>query len=215
MHYYDNKLELDYNQSRRVTLPGGFKVATAPAAEPFELAFVKNYLKVDFTEDDALITHLIKGARSTAEQFLNMGLLQQTIEEQLDGFPAQRRLNPQQAIVLKRGPIIDIQSIAYYDADNTEQTLAANQYTVLEATNVLPALAPVTDSGWPDTYSRIDAVKITYRTGYASASAIPADILDAMLLMISDQYDNRTDGVRALPTGSQLKLLQHRLDAFR
>jgi uncharacterized phiE125 gp8 family phage protein len=212
---YESKLELDYNDSRRVALPGGFKIVAQPAEEPLELAFVKNYLKVDYDADDALITHLIKGARSSAEQFLNMGLIEQSVQEQIASFPLYRRMNPHQAIILKRGPIVSVTSIVYYDEDNAQQTLSASRYTVQQATNILPAIAPVGDEGWPSTYDRIDAIQITYKVGYASASDIPVDILDAMLLMISDQYDNRTDGVRTLPTGSQLKLLPHRLDAFR
>lgn len=183
-----------------------------PASEPFDLDFVKNYLKVDGSEDDALITRLIKGARSAAEVFLNMALLEQTIQEQIGGFPGYWRRNPLRAITLKRGPAISVDSISYYDTDGNQQSF--NGYSLRQSQASLPVIAPLPDADWPETPQRIDAVTIEYRAGFADADSIHPDILDAILMMVADSYDNRTDSARRYPAASRLKLQAHRLDAF-
>jgi len=195
-------------------LPGGLRVTTPPAAEPFTLDFVKNYLKVDASYDDDLIEHLIRSARSRAEGLLNMGLLPQAIEEQFERFPPYHPNNPQRAVVLKKGPIIGINSISYTDADEAQQTMAASGYDYRASTSSLPILSPLGE-GWPDTDSRANAVMVNYQVGFADADSIPPDILDAMLYMIADRYDNRTDNPRALPQASERLLRLHRLEAFR
>ena len=52
-----------------------WKVTTAPVNEPWTLSDVKNYLKVDTSADDTLITTLISAARQAAESYLNMALI--------------------------------------------------------------------------------------------------------------------------------------------
>lgn len=212
---YESRLEIESSDGgRRVSLPGGFRITAAPASEPLTLEFVKNYLKVDGTADDALITHLIKGARTSAEMILNMGLLEQTVEESFEGFPQYWHRNPLKAITLKRGPLIAISSISYYDTDNAQQTLAASKYTARRSDATLPVVTPAPDEAWPETAGRPDAVTVTYQVGFADADSIPVDILDAILLMVADSYDNRTDSVKRLPTGSRLKLQAHQLNSF-
>ncbi len=48
---------------------------TALAGEPITLAAMKNFLRVDHTADDALITQLIIGARKLLEARLNVSII--------------------------------------------------------------------------------------------------------------------------------------------
>lgn len=53
-----------------------------------------------------------------------------------------------------------------------------------------------------------NAITVTYQAGFgAKASTIPETITQAMLLMITDWYDNRADPVRTMPTASE-RLMQ-------
>lgn len=54
-----------------------------PAAEPLTLAQAKNHLRVDASEDDALITALLVAAREQAEFLLGQRLVTQTWQLQL------------------------------------------------------------------------------------------------------------------------------------
>lgn len=63
-------------------------VSGAPEAELVSLADMKNYLRVeDITEDDDLITGLIKAAREYAETYTGKSLVKKLYTQYLDSFP--------------------------------------------------------------------------------------------------------------------------------
>src|SRR4051794_4197557 len=61
---------------------------TPPSVEPVTLAEAKLHCKVDFTDDDALITSLIAAARMVCETRLRQALVTQTWVLYLDSFPS-------------------------------------------------------------------------------------------------------------------------------
>jgi len=184
-----------------------WKVTTAPATEVWTLSEVKNYLKVDTSADDTLITTLLQSAREVAERYLNQALITQTITEKLD-----RLSNP--TIYLSVSPVISVSSFQYADSQNTTQTYNASNYIV--DTFIKPArLSLAYGKTWPTLYGNINDVTITYTAGYGStASSVPMQIRQAILMMIADSYDNREDYVKKLPTASEYLLDQYRVQLF-
>lgn len=61
-------------------MPISYKITVPPTAEPITLADAKDYLNVDFSSKDALITRLISDARRYAENMLRRSLVTQTIQ---------------------------------------------------------------------------------------------------------------------------------------
>lgn len=61
-------------------LPDSYKILTPPTGELITLSDAKDYLNVDFSSKDALITRLITDARRYAEQVLHKSLATQTIQ---------------------------------------------------------------------------------------------------------------------------------------
>jgi Phage gp6-like head-tail connector protein len=59
----------------------------APLAEPLLLADVKNYLKVNVSNDDAFIQELIQSAREEVEGFTGRSLINKGYRQDLDAFP--------------------------------------------------------------------------------------------------------------------------------
>ena len=184
-----------------------WKITTQPANEIFTLQEVKDYLKVDDTTEDTLITTLLQSARQAAESYLNQALITQTITEKLDKLS-------DHTIYLSVSPVIAVISFQYKDGDNTTQTFAAANYVVDNF--IKPArLALAYGSTWPTLYGNINDVTITYTAGYGSdASLVPGQIKQAILLMITDAYDNRQDYVKKLPTASEYLLDQYRVQLF-
>ena len=181
-----------------------WKVTTAPAKEVWTLNEVKNYLKVDTSADDTLITTLLQSAREVAERYLNQALITQTITEKLD-----RLNNP--IIYLSVSPVIAVSSFQYNDGVNSVQTYNAANYVV--DTFLKPGrLALAYGATWPTLYGNINDVTIVYTAGYgAAASNVPMQIRQAILMMIADAYDNREDYVKKLPTASEYLLDQYRV----
>ena len=184
-----------------------WKVTTAPAKELWTLSEVKNYLKVDTSADDTLITTLLQSAREVAERYLNQALITQTITEKLD------RLNSP-VIYLSVSPVISVSSFQYADSQNTTQTYNASNYIV--DTFEKPArLSVAYGKTWPTLYGNINDVTITYTAGYnTEPSGVPMQIRQAILMMIADSYDNREDYVKKLPTASEYLLDQYRVQLF-
>lgn len=61
-------------------MPISYKILVAPISEPLTLSDAKDYLNVDFSSKDALITRLITDARRYAENMLHKSLVTQTIQ---------------------------------------------------------------------------------------------------------------------------------------
>lgn len=55
------------------------QVTEGAVTEPVTLDDVKAWLKIDFTDDDALLTSMIKGARTSIESYLNLALVTKAI----------------------------------------------------------------------------------------------------------------------------------------
>jgi uncharacterized phiE125 gp8 family phage protein len=56
------------------------KYSDIGAVEPLLIAEVKAYLKVDFTDEDSLVTNMITQVRELAEEFTGLSLIDKTIE---------------------------------------------------------------------------------------------------------------------------------------
>ena len=184
-----------------------WKITTQPATEIFTLQEVKDYLKVDDTTEDTLITTLLQSARQAAERYLNQALITQTITEKLDRLQLS-------TIYLSVSPVISVSSFQYADSQNTTQTYNSSNYIV--DTFEKPArLSIAYGKTWPTLYGNINDVTITYTAGYnTEPSGVPMQIRQAILMMIADSYDNREDYVKKLPTASEYLLDQYRVQLF-
>ena len=163
-------------------------ILTVPPAElPVSLAEAKAHLRVDYTDEDTLISAMIGAATAHLDGWsgiLGRALVTQTWLAVFEDFPTGRLL---------RLPIGNVQSatVSYRDDSNSSQTLNASHYYPI-TDSFGPAL--VLDGGktWPSTYDyRPDAVSVTMVCGYGAASAVPEAIKAAIKLIVGDLYMNR------------------------
>ncbi len=160
---------------------------TDASVEPLTLAQAKRQLREDLVdaENDTDIEALIKQARTDCENRIKRSLLETTWKLTLDAFPGFWSLGGR-LIRLERGPIIEVESIKYYDAAGVLQTLATDQWRVSD--HRIQAV-----SNWPMTECRIGAVEIVYKAGYGTtADKVPANLVAWIKLAISDLYDQRS-----------------------
>ena len=192
------------------------RLITAPAAEPVTLTEAKAHLRVDHTDEDALISALISAARTYCEQFTARAFVSQTWELVIDEFPTSE-------IMIPLPPLQSVESIKYDDSDGNEQTLGALDYDV-DTVSQPGWVVPVT-TGWPtSTWDGINAVRIRFVAGYDPgtdspidlAANVPQSIKAAILLHVGQFYDQREDivvgtVVNRVPTGG----IEHLLRQFR
>jgi uncharacterized phiE125 gp8 family phage protein len=169
------------------------------AIEPVTLARVKEQLKVDSSADDDLITAFISGVRRECENYLFTALINQT---RVAFFPCFGELN-------LMGPHIEIASIVYRDTEGVEVTLADTEYRVVA--DVVTKILPIAD--WPVTKYEEGAVKVTFTCG-PDAGEISPMVVNAMLLKITDMYDNRANPTRAKATLADNMLGLERVQIF-
>jgi len=167
------------------------KTITAPTAEPITLAEAKLHLKVDIDDDDDLIEGLITSARQYAESVTRRAIASATYELVLDDFPG----FSDEEIVLPRPPLESVSSIKYTDYEGTETEWDSSNYVVYEDEPAV--IIPAYTEYYPDfTPYPKGAVKIRYVAGYKSGATdpnliLPQPIKQAMLLIITDMYENR------------------------
>lgn len=169
-------------------------VVTPPASEPLDLTTVKNFLRVEIAEDDALINGLITTARLTAENYLRRQLITATLRYTLDSLPASLYGFPvERAIWLPRPPLQSVTSFTYLDLEGNTQTLDPSTYFVdIYSEPGRVALNPY--KIWPLTQRlHANGATIVYVAGYGSSgSNVPQNIISGMLLMIGHWYSNRS-----------------------
>ena len=186
------------------------QVVTPPASEPLTLAEVKEFLRVDHSDDDATLAIFITAARQLCESYTRLALMPTTFEEYFDDFP-QYSGTYKDEIRLSRSPVSAVTYVKYIDGNETTITASAADYK----TDLISQPARISpDNGWFGTYETINAVFIRYVAGYANAASVPAPLKHGMLLVIGDMYENRTDSVKRLPTAAEYLWNPYRVFSF-
>ena len=206
-----------------------YQLITPPVAEPVTLAQAKANMRVDFSDDDTIISEKITAAREYVEQTLNRAIYNQTYILSLDQFnygdwrstiPMERR-NPlrfsalwaSMALRLPMPRLVSVTSITYLDVTGTLQTLDPSTYIVDPASE--PArIVPAINLTWPVTdYYIPGSVKVTYVAGTwgdgVETRTCPMAIQQAILLLAGHLYANRE-----AVSGNNLKTVPLGVDAL-
>jgi len=161
----------------------GYRLITAPASAPVTLAEAKAQLRVDFADEDTLISGLIDAAVSYLDGrtgILGRCLVTQTWELTLDAFPSDE-------IELPLGPVQSITSIKYFDTAGALQTLSSANY-IWDDSSLSDWIIPQAD--WPDTLETANAVTVRYVAG-TDAASVPKALKQAILLLVAHWFENR------------------------
>ncbi len=171
-------------------------------------AEAKTHLKVDTTADDTLIGNLIAAAVQSAQIFTNRFFITTQITQYGDKWDDIK--------VLFKSKVSTVQTVKYYDSDNSLQTLSTDIW--LADTKHQPArrgLKPNKD--FPQLADRINAIEVQYKVGYGDTAAdVPQGIKQACLLTIGNWYQNRQEVIvgriaTELPKSAQYLLEQYKV----
>lgn len=187
------------------------KVTVAPTIEPLTTAEVKLHLRVDHSEEDALIDRLIETARQQCEDISRRAFITRTLTANLDCWPAYK-------FELPYPPLLSVTSIKYTDIGGTQNTFLASNYIV--DTHSEPGRVGLKWLVfWPTAIlQEINAIEIVYTAGYGPAATdVPGRYKAAILLLVAHLYENREAAVvgqgfssQALPFGLDALLLTDR-----
>ena len=153
----------------------------APSATIVTLQAAKDYLRVDYSEDDTLIQSLIDTARIRLEQYASVAMTARTLKvvAYVDEF-----------IELPYAPINTISLVEYWDGA-AWVTIEVGNYRVLG-----------------DTYKKVyftspimSEFRFTYTCGYATT---PESMKTALLKMVGDLYEYRESSVESSKPSANL-----------
>lgn len=164
------------------------RVITPPTVEPVTLAECKADLRVDHTDDDALIASLIVGARTRVEDISRRAFINRTLEMSLCGWPADNKIR------LPYPPAVSVTSVTYYDDDNVLQTMASSDYILVS--DVEPAIVTIKKTTtWPDASLReVWPVRVKWVAGYgATAASVPDFFKWCIRQLVAIRYENRDE----------------------
>lgn len=207
-----------------------FHLVTPPAidsfteiAEPVALAEVKQHLRVDIPDDDALILGLISSARQMAETLTNRQLLTATWNLVLDAFPGPSLMGvpagmpysiPAHAILIHKGPVQAVSSITYLDMNVNLVTMPPENY-VVTSTDDLTRITPVFGQIWQPTLPQIGAVTVQFLAGYGDSTQVPAGIKHWIKLRVDSLYNQRGEVAFARGRMDKLPFVDALLDPYR
>lgn len=190
-------------------------VITEPAFEPVTLADVYRHLRLDPDDspathpDDPALERHITSARKIVELMARRALILQTLRLSMPGFPAScdtfaalrwMRRDLVREIRLHRPPLVAVDSVRYFDAENVLQTVDPSSYYTTD--EQVPELRFTTSFVTPTVYDRPDAVRVQYRAGYPDAGSpeggsqadaaanVPAPLKEAILMGVQLLYDD-------------------------
>lgn len=159
---------------------------TPPALEPVDLIEAKAHLRVDGTQDDALIASLIAAARQVAEGLLGRALVTQTLRLLCD-------TAPQRILTLPRAPLQSVTHVKVYDAADVASTLDPVLYQVDTASSRLSLRA---NAVWPFIGRAMNGFEVQYVAGYGPAATdVPMALRRGVLAHVAHLYAQRGDGL--------------------
>jgi uncharacterized phiE125 gp8 family phage protein len=182
----------------------GLRRTVNPTIDPVTLTEAKLHLRVDGDDEDTLIEGIITAAVDFFEKRTGRALISQTWRYTIDDWSANwEHINPGW-FYLPKAPLASVTSIYYTATDGSSTLWDAANYTV--DTNSEPGrLALAYGKTWPVTRKVVNAIVITYVAGYgATAADVPVGIKRALMVLISDLYNNRgtieeTGGKESMP----------------
>ncbi len=181
---------------------------TPPVVEPVALDDMKAYLRVDFPDDDTLISAYTSTAREMCEGYQNRAYITQTWEMALSGFPIDSvdhvdDYKRTSIIEIPKGRLQTINSFTYKDTAGVVTTLTPDVDYDVSNRGILGRVCPPFGKIFPLTILYpLDPVVIQFTCGYGdTADKVPNKVKQAIQLLVSHWYQNR-EAVSVLVTRS-------------
>ncbi|MBN4069789.1 MAG: hypothetical protein COA82_11050 [Alkaliphilus sp.] len=177
------------------------RIITQPIVEPITLAEAKAHCRIDFIEDDELISGLISAARNYVEERTRRTLPLTTWELALDEVKGD--------IEIPRPPLVSINSITFEDSSGVVVTIPTADYVVDDISE--PAIVRHKKNwgkGWGfNNGAVINAIRVNFTAGY---TLIPKTLKQAILMLIAHYYENREPTAEGRNSGQ----IPHAVDAL-
>lgn len=172
----------DYKYNVATTL------VTAPAVYPLSLAEAKEHLRVTSTDENNLLTNLIKAVTLQAEELTGCKFITQTWKAFYNGWP-------DEYFVIPYPPLQSVTHIKYKNTAGTQTAWndgnSPMTYAYIVDTDSDPGRVVLGyDESWPSTtlYPSIP-IEIQFICGYGLAASVPEDVKTMLKIGLERLYD--------------------------
>lgn len=149
--------------------------------EPVTVQEVKNWARIDLSDDDAIITMLITAAREQLESYTNISFIRRVVTTTI--------MNQLGGQYLPYGPVFDVLYLKDVDGKTvTDYALSGVQFKQLKT-------------------CFCDPVTVQYNAGY---STLPQDFKSALLCQVAFLFENRGDAKLASGLSTEAVLLMNK-----
>jgi len=146
--------------------------------EPVTVDRARKWARIADDDDTETVTRLIKSCRAIVENIAWRQIVKARYCQSFDCFAANMRLY--------RPPLLSA-TVQYLGTDGVRHTLDAARY-VVDIDSEPGRLTPAYGYCWPSTLKQANAVRVEFEAGYASPSAVPEDLVQAILDVLSLKY---------------------------
>ena len=154
----------------------------AVPAPPVTLVEAKEFMRVDGTDQDDVITAMIAAATSWAEGVTRRAFIDRLLEVRMGSLPVGAC-----RVVLPFPPVRSLVAITYVDTDGAPQVINTGDVTLDPLFGIV---TPNVGVSWPT----VRSVTFEYNAGYGGAAAdVPQQIRQAILVATSQMYEYRID----------------------
>ena len=155
------------------------------------------HLRLDGTDHAVYIGGFIQAATDRAEAYLCRKLITQTWDMVCRSWDDFLRYDNGALRTMPYGRTQSATHIKYVDADGVEQTVSADDYTLMFSGTDGAQIVFDSDYAFPDLHADIGTVTARFVCGYGLAADVPEVIKSAILLICGDLFDG-TDTSRAV-----------------
>lgn len=165
------------------------RLVTPPEEPVVSLAEAKAHLRIFHDDDNDYVSSLVDAATDNldgASGWLGLALAPQEWEYSTDAFPCGKALR------LPLAPLLSVEAVSYTAADGSDAVFSDFRASGIGTRQ--PGYVVRFGDSWPVIATEMDAVRVTFKCGFADASgiaAVPTAIKHAILLMVGHWYENR------------------------
>lgn len=175
-----------------------YKITTDLASEPIAASEAKTHMKIDYTDEDTLITSLITVARQQLEKWSGLAFGEKTVKVYMKS----HRLTVDFPIV----PVSAVTSVKVNAGETTEDTLTAGDHYFLRG---------VSDKKL-DVYNHYNGLEVIYTTSALADIPFSESIKAAVKAQVAHLYEHRGDAEAAglSPVAKSILLNHKKCDVF-
>ncbi|QND52396.1 hypothetical protein HB779_11120 [Phyllobacterium sp. 628] len=156
-------------------------VLTPPAVEPVALAELRQFLRLQGENDDALVSGLLKAARETLEAQTGLALIRQSLRLYIDRWPTDGRIR------IARYPVQSVICITAYQRDGTPINIPKSDIWIDAASR--PACLHLSELGRE---SKLAGIEIDFVAGFGETGAdVPDALKHALMTLVAHWYEFR------------------------